>query len=467
METLNDKKSRVPHTYVIICGFVILMAILTYVIPAGSYSTVFNEEIGKDVIDPNSFEYVEKAPVSLLSLLTSVTLGMQGVGDVIFFVFIIGGSMEIINATGAIEHGVGTLARNKFMGKFFIPVFAFVFGLMGATFGASDELVVFAPIGVAVAHAFGYDALTGLSAVTLGAACGFNAGFLNPFSTGVAQSIAELPMYSGIELRIVVFVIMFAVTVWYIMRYAKKVKADPKASIVYGCRCETEKEDVDISQIAKMGKRDVAIMLLFVAGIIFMVYGVFNWEWYIDEMSGIFIAVGVIAGIIGGLNLNKIANTFVEGAASLTFGALVTGFAKAIVIVMEEGQIMDTIIHALSQAVIALPTGISVVGMFIVQIIVNFFIPSSTGQAATIMPIMIPLSDIVQVTRQTAVLCFQFGDGFSNSIIPTSTVLMSYLAVTKVPYNKWFKFIWPLMLIWICIGAVTLIAANLINYGPF
>ncbi|MCI9477075.1 Na+/H+ antiporter NhaC family protein [Anaerovoracaceae bacterium 41-7] len=467
METLNDKKSRVPHTYVIICGFVILMAILTYVIPAGSYSTVFNEEIGKDVIDPNSFEYVEKSPVSLLSLLTSVTLGMQGVGDVIFFVFIIGGSMEIINATGAIEHGVGTLARNKFMGKFFIPVFAFVFGLMGATFGASDELVVFAPIGVAVAHAFGYDALTGLSAVTLGAACGFNAGFLNPFSTGVAQSIAELPMYSGIELRIVVFVIMFAVTVWYIMRYAKKVKADPKASIVYGCRCETEKEDVDISQIAKMGKRDVAIMLLFVAGIIFMVYGVFNWEWYIDEMSGIFIAVGVIAGIIGGLNLNKIANTFVEGAASLTFGALVTGFAKAIVIVMEEGQIMDTIIHALSQAVIALPTGISVVGMFIVQIIVNFFIPSSTGQAATIMPIMIPLSDIVQVTRQTAVLCFQFGDGFSNSIIPTSTVLMSYLAVTKVPYNKWFKFIWPLMLIWICIGAVILIAANLINYGPF
>ena len=467
METLNDKKSRVPHTYVIICGFVILMAILTYVIPAGSYSTVFNEEIGKDVIDPNSFEYVEKSPVSLLSLLTSVTLGMQGVGDVIFFVFIIGGSMEIINATGAIEHGVGTLARNKFRGKFFIPVFAFVFGLMGATFGASDELVVFAPIGVAVAHAFGYDALTGLSAVTLGAACGFNAGFLNPFSTGVAQSIAELPMYSGIELRIVVFVIMFAVTVWYIMRYAKKVKADPKASIVYGCRCETEKEDVDISQIAKMGKRDVAIMLLFVAGIIFMVYGVFNWEWYIDEMSGIFIAVGVIAGIIGGLNLNKIANTFVEGAASLTFGALVTGFAKAIVIVMEEGQIMDTIIHALSQAVIALPTGISVVGMFIVQIIVNFFIPSSTGQAATIMPIMIPLSDIVQVTRQTAVLCFQFGDGFSNSIIPTSTVLMSYLAVTKVPYNKWFKFIWPLMLIWICIGAVILIAANLINYGPF
>ena len=464
METLNDKKSRVPHTYVIICGFVILMAILTYVIPAGSYSAVFNEEIGKDVIDPNSFEYVEKSPVSLLSLLTSVTLGMQGVGDVIFFVFIIGGSMEIINATGAIEHGVGTLARNKFMGKFFIPVFAFVFGLMGATFGASDELVVFAPIGVAVAHAFGYDALTGLSAVTLGAACGFNAGFLNPFSTGVAQSIAELPMYSGIELRIVVFVIMFAVTVWYIMRYAKKVKADPKASIVYGCRCETEKEDVDISQIAKMGKRDVAIMLLFVAGIIFMVYGVFNWEWYIDEMSGIFIAVGVIAGIIGGLNLNKIANTFVEGAASLTFGALVTGFAKAIVIVMEEGQIMDTIIHALSQAVIALPTGISVVGMFIVQIIVNFFIPSSTGQAATIMPIMIPLADLSDLNRQIAVLAYQFGDGFSNLLWPTASCTIM-CGIAKIPMGKWYRFFLPIFAVFFVLQIIFIVIAVLMNYS--
>lgn len=467
METLNEKKSRVPHTYVIIAGFVILMAILTYIIPAGQYSTVFNEEIGKDVIDPNSFEYVEKSPVSILSLLTSVTLGMQGVADVIFFVFIIGGAMEIVNATGAIEHGVGTLSRNKIMGKLFIPVFAFVFGLMGATFGASDELVVFAPIGVAVAHALGYDALTGLAAVVLGAACGFNAGFLNPFSTGIAQSIAELPMYSGIGLRVVVFAVMLVVTVWYIMRYAKKVKANPESSIVYGCKCESEKEDIDISKLQKMSGRDVAITVVFIGGIVLMVYGVFNWDWYIDEMSGIFVAIGVIAGIIGGLNVNKIANTFVDGAASLTFGALVTGFAKSIVIIMQDGQIMDTIIHALSQLVIALPTGIAVIGMYAVQIIVNFFIPSSTGQAATIMPIMIPLADIVDVTRQTAVLCFQFGDGFSNSIIPTSSVLMSYLAVTKVPYDKWFKFIWPLMLIWIGLGVVILIVANMINYGPF
>ena len=184
-------------------------------------------------------------------------------------------------------------------------------------------------------------------------------------------------------------------------------------------------------------------------------------------MAGIFVAIGILAGLIGKLNLDKIAVTFVDGAASLTFGALVTGFARAITLIMEEGQIMDTVIYALSQIVTALPSAIAVLGMYLVQIIVNFFIPSSTGQAATIMPIMTALADVSDITRQTAVLCFQFGDGFSNSIIPTSSVLMSYLAVSKIPYEKWVKFIWPLMLIWILVGAVFLIIANAIEYGPF
>lgn len=468
MTTLNEiKKSRVPHTYVIIAGFVLVMAILTYVIPAGEYVRVFDEALGREVVDPNSFAYTDRSPVSLLSLLTSVTLGMQGAADIIFFVFIIGGSMEIVHATGAINRGVGTLANKKAMDKWFVPIFAFIFALGGATFGASDELVIFAPIGIAVAHALGYDALTGLAAVVLGAAVGFNAGFLNPFSTGIAQSIAELPIYSGIEFRLVIFVFMFAVTVFYIARYAKKVKQDPSRSIVKDCRCETEREDVDVAAMEKMNGRDKIVLLVLMGGIIFMVYGVFYWGWYIDEMAGIFVGVGVLAGIIGRLNASKIASTFVDGAASLTFGALVTGFAKSIVIIMEDGVILDTIIHALSSAVMALPTALAVLGMYVVQIIVNFFIPSSTGQAASIMPIMIPLSDVVGITRQTAVLCFQFGDGFSNSIIPTSSVLMSYLAVSKVPYEKWVKFIWPLMLIWIGIGAIFLIIANLINYGPF
>ena len=209
------------------------------------------------------------------------------------------------------------------------------------------------------------------------------------------------------------------------------------------------------------------MVLILFGGIGVMVYGVFNLGWYIDEMSGVFIAVGILAGFVGGMGPSKIAQVFVDGAASLTFGALVTGFAKAIVIVMEDGLIMDTIIHALGGIVTALPTSLAVLGMYLIQIVINFFIPSSTGQAAVVMPIMIPLADIANITRQTAVLAFQFGDGFSNSIIPTSSVLMSYLAVSRIPYEKWVKFIWPLMLIWIGMGAVFLIIANLMQYGPF
>lgn len=469
METLNEKKKgfKLPHTFVILAGFVVVMALLTYVIPAGTYEMVYNEEVGRELVDPDSFSYVEKSPVGLLQLLTSFTFGMQGVGDVIFFVFIIGGVMEIINATGAIDRGVASLANNKFVANAFVPVFCFIFGIGGATFGMSDELVVFAPIGIALAHALGYDALTGLAATVLGAAVGFNAGFLNPFSTSIAQSIAGLPIYSGIEYRLVIFVLMFVVTVWYIMRYAQKVKADPSKSIVAECACETEREDIDITKLAKMNMNDKLVLLLLLAGIVLMIYGVFIWGWYIDEMAGIFLGIGLVCGLVGKLNLNIIAEKFVDGAASLTFGALSTGFAKAIVIVMEDGQILDTIIHALSNVVIALPSAIAVLGMYVVQILISIIIPGSTGQAATIMPIVTPLADIVGITRQTAVLCFQFGDGFSNSIIPTSSVLLSYLAVSKIPYEKWVKFIWPLIAIWGVMGAVFLIIANMINYGPF
>lgn len=461
------KRFSVPDTYVIVSICVIIMAILTYIIPSGTYERIIDPNLGdREVVNPESFTYVENSPVSVLDILTSFTKGMQSAGDIIFFVFIIGGVMEIINATGAIERGIGSLANKRFIDKLFIPVFAFIFGIFGATFGASDELVIFAPIGVAVAHAIGYDALTGLAAVTLGAAVGFNAGFLNPFSTNIAQSIAELPPYSGITYRLVIFVLMFIVTVIYIGRYAARVKADPSLSIVKDCRCETEREDVDVSRLERMTARDGIVLLVLIGGIGLMIFGVFKLGWYLDEMAGIFVGVGIICGFIGRLGPNGIASNFVSGAAALTYGALITGFAKAIVIMMEDGQIMDTIIHSLSSIVLALPTGIAVLGMYVVQIIVSFIIPSSTGQAATIMPIMIPLADIVGITRQTSVLCFQFGDGFSNSFIPTSSVLMSYLAVSKVPYEKWIKFVCPLMIVWTLMGAVFLVIADMMNYGP-
>lgn len=467
MNNTTKKKWSVPHTYVIIFAFVIFMAIMTYVIPAGQYGTLIDEVSGREIVNPKEFAYVESQPVTLMQVLTSVTAGMQGVADVIFFVFIIGGSMEILYATGAINRGVDSVAKNKLMGRWFIPVFAFIFALGGATFGVSDEIVIFAPLGVALAHAMGYDAITGLATIALGAAVGFNAGFMNPFSTSIAQSIAELPIYSGMELRLVVFVTLFIVTVGYIMRYAKRIKANPDLSIVKNCACELDRRDLNVDKLEGAGGRDKLILLVLCAGIIVMVYGVFNWDWYIDEMAGVFVGIGILSGFIGRMGPSRMAEAFVEGSKSMAFGALVTGFAKAILIIMEDGMILDTIIHGLGNMVMALPTAIAALGMYVIQIVINFFIPSSTGQAATVMPIMIPLADIVGVTRQTAVLAFQFGDGFSNSIIPTSSVLMTYLAAARIPYEKWVKFVWPLMLIWVGIGAIFLMAATAIGYGPF
>lgn len=469
MEKITNKKKiwHVPHTYVIITIFIIFMAIMTYIVPAGTYERVLDSVTGREVVDPDSFAYAEQQPVSILQILTSVTYGMQSVADVVFFIFIIGGAMEIIQATGAIKRGVTSLAKKESSGRFFIPIFAFVFALGGATFGVSDEILIFAPIGVAIAHALGYDALTGLAAIALGAAVGFNAGFLNPFSVGIAQSISELPLYSGMTFRLIIFAIMFVVTIWYIMRYAKKVKADPSLSIVKDCLCELEREDYDPMREATMTKRDKFVLITLLLGISFMVYGVFVWEWYIDEMAGIFVGLGVLCGIIGGLAPSHLASSFVDGAKEMTFGALLAGLAKAILVIMQDGLILDTIIHALVNALLAFPSVIAVIGMYIIQIILNFFLPASTGQAAAVMPIMIPIADIVGITRQTAVMAFQFGDGFSNSIIPTSSVLMSYLAVTRIPYEKWVKFIWPLMLIWIGLGAIFLIIAQMIEYGPF
>ncbi|MBE6030206.1 MAG: YfcC family protein [Clostridiales bacterium] len=469
METLNDKKKgfKVPHTFVLLALFVMVMAILTYVIPAGSYERFYDEATGRELVNPDSFTTVERTPVTFIQFLTSFTLGMQGVADVIFCVFVTGGMMEILNATGAIDRGVASLANSKFIAKAFVPVFCFVFGMGGATYGMSDELVVFVPIGIAIAHALGYDALVGLAATVLGAAVGFNAGFLNPFSTGIAQAISGLPMYSGIWLRLVIFAVYYVITVWFIVRYAKKVKKDPSKSIVKDCKCETERQDLDVSALDKMTGRDKGVLLVFVGGILLMVYGLFVWGWYIDEMTGVFLAMGVIGGLIGKLNLDTIAEKFVDGCAGLTFGALSTGFAKAIVIVMEDGQILDTIIHGLSSVVLVLPEAIAVLGMYVVQILISIVIPSSTGQAATVMPIVTPIADIVGITRQTAVLCFQFADGFSNSIIPTSSVTLSYLAVAKIPFEKWVKFLWPLFTIWVVLGAVFLVFANAINYGPF
>lgn len=463
-----QKKFKVPHTYVILFTVIVIMAILTYIIPAGEFERVEDPNTGRTVVDPDSFHEVEQNPTHVFDLFKSVPNGMKDAESIVFFIFIVGGSFQIITATGAIEGGISKIAL-KLQGRerLMIPIFLLLFSLAGATFGMAEEAIVFVPIGIALARALGYDAITGTAMITLGAACGFTSGFMNPFTVGVAQGIAELPLFSGIALRFVILGVMLIITTIYLMRYAEKVKKDPSKSIVRELEEREKHTIIDLSNVPKLEKHHYLVLLTIVGGFSFIIYGVFKNGWYITEIGAAFLAMGILGGFLGKLGPSKIAEHFVIGAKSIVFGALVVGVARGILIVMQDGMIIDTIINGLASAIQNLPNAISAVGMFFVQVVINFFIPSGSGQAAATMPIMTPLADIIGITRQTAVMAYQFGDGFTNSIIPTSAALMGVLSIAKINYEKWVKFLWPLMLIWIATGAVFLVIANAISYGPF
>lgn len=467
MEAIK-KKITVPHTYVILFSIIVIMALCSYILPAGEYERIKDPQTGRTIVAAESFKYVEQHPVAPFDVLRAVHKGMVTAGDIIFFIFIVGGSFNVVLATGSINAGIGRIARIA-SGRevILVPLVLFVFSLGGATFGMSEEAIVFIPIGIALARAVGYDAITGCAIVALGAACGFNSGMMNPFTVGVAQGIAELPLFSGIGLRIVLLFVLLTVTTLYILRYAKRVKADPSYSIVSDLEREESNKVIDVNNLPDMTLRDKLVLLCVIASIALLAYSVYAFGWYIREISALFLALAIVCGFIGGFGPSRIAREFVAGAKDLAFGALVCGFARAILVVMQDGVIIDTIVYGLASVISTLPESVSAVGMYLVQVVINFFIPSGSGQATTTMPIMVPLSDVIGLTRQTAVLAFQMGDGFTNSIIPTSATLMGNLSVAKIGYDKWLKFITPLMIIWIVIGVFFMIYASHTSYGPF
>ncbi|KAF5057083.1 hypothetical protein SDC9_72822 [bioreactor metagenome] len=463
----KKKKGKVPHTYVILFAMIIIIAILTYVIPAGQYQKV-ESSTGRMIVDPASYQQIESAPAKLFDVLKAFPKGLAAAQSIVFFIFIVGGSFNVINQTGAIEAGISKVALSlKGKEKLLIPIIVLIFSLGGATIGMAEEAIVFVPIGIALSRALGYDAIVGMSIVALGAAAGFTAGFMNPFTVGVAQSIAELPMFSGIALRLVVWVCTLVLVIVYISRYANKVKADPTKSLVYELELEEKDHAIDLNNVKQMTSRHIGVLLVFLIGMGILIFGVFKFGWYITEIAAIFLAIGIVGGLVGGMNLDDIAKDFITGAKDMTTGALVVGLARGILVIMEGSMIIDTIVFGMASVVSSLPKSVSAVGMLLVQSFLNFFIPSGSGQAATTMPIMAPLSEVIGLTRQTAVLAYQFGDGISNSIIPTSGVLLANLSVAKIKYEVWVKYVAPLMGLWTLLAAVFMVISVLINYGPF
>lgn len=462
----EKRKWHIPHTYVLIFAIIILVTILTYIVPAGEFDRAQDEQTGRIFVVADSFHQVESTPVSPFDMFRSIHIAMDEVGYIIFFVLIIGGSFGIIQATGAIDAGIGSMVKKtKGKEKLVIPLLMFVFSIAGAILGSAEEMLPFYPIIISLAIALGFDSITGTAIVLLGAGAGFAGAFLNPFTVGIAQGIAGLPLFSGMWYRLICYGIILSVSVFYVYRYASKIQKNPELSLVY--EADKKKINLQMEEIVTLNGRQKLVLLAFALGLIILSYGVVKLGFYVTELTAVFLIIGIVGGMIGGLSVNRIAETFVEGAKELVYGALVIGLATTVMVIMREGKIMDTLIFYLANMVKTLPPALSAIGMFFVQSIINVFVPSGSGQAAVSMPIMAPMADVVGITRQTSVLAFQFGDGFSNVISPTSGYFMAALAIGGIKWDKWAKWMWPLFLIW-CILGISLVAISvLIHYGPF
>ena len=461
------KKFVFPNTYVIIILMMIVAVLLTWIIPSGEFERVKDEVSKQSIIIPGTFKYIENNPISLFKIPVYIMKGLAKASDIVFLVIIVGGAFNIIIETGMFQSFAGRLTKifsNKEV--LIIPAFSTIFALACTTMGV-NTFIGFAPIAVIIARSIGYDAIVGVSMVALGGAIGFSTGTFNPFTTGVAQSLAGLPIFSGLGYRFVCLVVFLVVTNIYIIWYAKKIKANPESSVVYEMEQENKKIEVSEKQHDKIEGRHYLVLLIVIACFVLLVYGSQNWKWKLQENAAMFIWMGVLSGFAYGFGPSKIAEEFTKGAKKLVYGALMIGMANGISLILTDGKILDTTVQYLGGLLVTLPSYLQAAGMFLMQLLINGLITSGSGQAAATMPIMLPVADIIGITKQTTVLAFNFGDGLSNYILPTSSALMGFIAMVGISYSNWMKFMWKLFLIWIVVGAILVIVANSINYGPF
>lgn len=457
------KKYISINTYFLVFIFIVLMAILTWIIPGGSYE--FQEKNGRKVVVPDSFKNVERNPQGLFAILTAPIKGFSdsNVSLIIGFVLIIGGVFSVLQKTGAIDALIRSLAlqvkKKPFLDHFFIPVFMTVFSLGGATFGMSEEVIPFVLLFIPLALSLGYDTVVGVSIPFIGAGAGFASAFMNPFTVGIAQQISDLPLFSGFMYRVICWFFVTAVAIVFVMNYAKKIRKEPSRSITYELDREKRKalclEEIESPE--KLTLRHKLVGFVFLFGIIFMIYGVLKYGWYIDKITAIFLGIGIAGALVGRLSINEFTSSFVSGAKDLVGTALIIVMARGILYIAQDGKIIDTILHSATSLIKGFHPYMTAVLMFIVQSIINFFVPSGSAKAALTMPLMAPLADLVGLSRQVAVLAYQFGDGFSNMIVPTSAVTMTVLTSAQIPFEKWVGVVWKLQIWFFITGLILLL----------
>lgn len=457
-------KFRTPHTLTLLFFLMIAALIATWVIPQGHFATELNEA-GREVVIPGSFEVSdERRFMSPVELFTAIPRAFAAAQDIIFFLFIIGGVMAVIRKTGAIDALLGRLLEN--LGErpgLLIFIVIFVFATASSAVGASAEYIPFVLILAALCRSMNMDTMTAVGIIVAGYGIGYGAAAFNQYTVVVAQDVAGLPTYSGMEVRLAIMVPFVLIGTHHIWKYAKMVQSDPSKSMMAGL--EAPKSAAPPKRYPPLSGMHVAVIAAFMIALGIAVYGIRTYGWYLTELGAAFLILGIVAAMLGQIGPSRMAKEFVTGAKELTETALLVGVARGIALIMEDGQILHTIVHALSVPLSTVGPEIASVGMMFMQTVLNLFVPSGSGQAFVTMPLMAPLSDLLGISRQIAVQAFLFGDGFSNMIVPTNAVLMGMLGMAAVPYDRWFRFCLPLLLKLLAFAALCMVGMVIFGFS--
>lgn len=445
------RKIHFPHPLVLLVGCVLVAAALTWVLPAGKFQRREDPVTGRSVVVAGTYTKVEPHPVGPFQAFVAIPKGIVDAASVIGLVFLIGGGFTVVERTGTFGRLVNGLAlRLRRKGILVIPVASIAFSLGGIMMQTQEELIAFVPVLLLLVRQLGFTPLTAV-AMSLGAAA-VGAAFspVNPFQVIIAQKVAQLPPTSGLGFRLAFLVPALALWIWGTMYYAKRTRLPPRQSAP--------------DQRTPLDWRDGAVLLSILAAFAIYIYGA-NWlGWEFDELAALFFLVGLLAGLLRGLGVAGTADAFVDGFKSMAFAGLLIGFARAIYVVLNEGQIVDTLVQGLFTPIAGLPPTLSAVGMMIVQTAVHVPVPSTSSQAVLTLPLLVPLSDLIGLSRQVTVLAYHYGAGLCEIVTPTNGALMAMLAAAGVRYEEWLKFVTPLyaMLFGLAMLAVTLgVAAGL------
>jgi uncharacterized ion transporter superfamily protein YfcC len=449
---MSAPRIRLPHPLILLVFCIALAAVLTWVLPAGEYQRREDRETGRQVVVAGTYHPVPASPVDAFGTLVAIPKGMEDAGSIIFYVFLVGGAFAVVERTGALARLVeGLVRRLAGRGIWAIPIVGFAFAWGGILIQMQEELIAFVPVLLLLVRRLGFNPLTAV-AMSLGAAAvGASFSFINPFQVGIAQKVAELPSLSGWEFRSVVLALAWVIWIAGTARFARRTRTAPE-SLVGGPGAEA---------VSGSGWRQTVVLGLVIVTFVAFVIGVKQLAWDFDQLSALFFLMGVAAGLVGGLGLSGTAEGYVEGFRSMAFAGLLIGFARAIFIVLDQGHVVDTIVHGLLTPIAALPVTLSAIGMMAFHGLVHLPVPSTSGQAVLTLPLLVPLSDLIGLSRQVTVLAYQYGAGLCELVTPTNGALMAMIAASGVRYEDWLRFVLPI------VGALVALAAVALGVGVF